>query len=122
MAIIWTFVSMYLLVQSKGPNFVERFLGGSPIWLASVPISLGMVYGWTIIGLCVGIVYDLAGLGGDSVLGSPSAPMLYASAVASIVPLPFVTLTWPGRWWLWLILSGSFLGLWGWAMPIMAEH
>lgn len=124
MSVVCTFVFTWLLVRAKGPNFVERLLGeGTPLGLAAVPISLGMMYGWTIFGLSLGILYDLLELDRTpDVLGSPSGPFLIGAAALSLMPLPFALLTWPRKWWLWLILSGSFLGLFGWAMPIMAAQ
>ena len=123
-AIIWTTVFIYLLVKSTGPNFVERMLGeGTPVGIAAIPISLGFTYGWTIIGLVAAIVYDITTLGdAANFLGSPSAPVLFTSFIFAIMPLPFVLLQWPRRWWAWIVLSGTFLATWGWAFPIMAEH
>ena len=123
-AIIWTLIFCYLLVKATGPNLVERLLGdGTPMGIAAIPISLGLTYAWTIVGLIVAIVYDLSTLGdAANVLGSPSGPVLFTAAVLAIMPLPFVLLQWPRRWWAWVFLSASFLGTWGWAFPIMAEH
>jgi hypothetical protein len=124
MALVSTFVFTWLLVKAKGPNFVERMLGeGTPLGMAAIPLSLGLQYCWTMFGLSIGIIYHLTDL--DSTpdfLGSPSGPFLAGTAVIAVMPLPFLLLQWPRRWWLWLILQGSFLGLFGWAFPIMASR
>ncbi len=124
MSIVCTFVFTWLLVKAKGPNFMERFLGeGTAVGIAAIPLSLGMMYSWTIFGLSAGIVYDLTDLdSAPNLLGSPSITFLIGSAALGLMPLPFFLLVWPRRWWLWLMLSGSFLGLFGWAMPIMAAQ
>lgn len=120
-AIIWTVVFMVLLVRSKGPNLVERMLGeGTPMGIAAIPITLGLTYGWTIVGLVVAIVYDVAALWeARNILGSPSGPVLFTAAVLALMPLPFLLLQWPRQWWAWAILSSTFLGIWGWGFPIM---
>lgn len=124
MAIVCTLVFTYLLVKSEGPNFIERMLGeGTPVGIAAIPLSIGLMYGWTILGLGVGIIYHVAGLGDvGSALFSPSWPVLFSSCVLGLLPLPFALLTWPGRWWSHCLLSGSFVGLFGWAFPVMAAQ
>jgi hypothetical protein len=124
MSIVCTFSFTWRLVKAKGPSLVERFLGhGTPIGIAAIPLSIGLMYGWTMVGLVVGIVYHVAGFGDvGGLLGSPSMPMTAGSLVIGLLPLPFAVLTWPGWWWIHVTLSLSFVGLFGWAMPFMAAQ
>ena len=124
MSIVCTFAFTWMLMKSTGPNLIERALGaGTSVGIAAIPLSLGFMYGWTILGLIAGIVYDLTALGdAPDFLGSPSWPFLFGSALIALLPLPFAILTWPRHWRMHLLLSASFLGIFGWGMPIMAAQ
>jgi hypothetical protein len=38
----------------------------------------------------------------------------------AFMPLPLLMLLWWRRWWLWVGMSGAFVGLFGWVAPVLA--
>lgn len=124
MAILSTAAFTHLLVKAKDPGIVGRWLGeGSPTLLVAVPASIGTVLAWTMIGLALGSMYEVTDAGAQmNALGSPSAPFLIGVAAIALIPVPMLALFWRRHWWLWCGMSGAFLGLFGWLMPILAER
>ena len=53
-------------------------------------------------------------------MGSPSLPWLLGMLALAAMPLPFLVLVWRRHWWLFSAMSGAFLGLFGWLMPVLA--
>jgi hypothetical protein len=125
MAILSTFAVTFLFLKAKDPTILGRrfFPEGVPPTLIAVPASLAAFLLWTIIGLVLGSAYEVLDLQSKAnALGSPSAPFLIAIAALAIIPLPLLILIWPRRWPVYVLMSGSFLGLFGWLMPLLAER
>jgi hypothetical protein len=123
MALLSTAALTYLFVKMPD-SALGGFLGdGTRPILAAVPFSIATFLAWTMAGLIIGAVYDVGELGDQpGFLGSPSAPFLGGVAVLAVMPLPLLVLLWRRYWWLWAGMSGAFLGLFGWAMPLLAEQ
>lgn len=124
MSIISTFALVYLLLVGRESRFIVRYTIGemNPLIL-SIPASIGSFFGWTMIGLVLGSAYKVGGFAEhEGALGSPSGSFLLGMAALAALPLPAQLLFWPERWWLWLAMSATFVGLFGWFLPIMAEQ
>jgi|GEM_PF-974291 len=124
MSLVSTFVFTLLLVQYSGSKLIQRYTNGemNP-WLMAVPLSIGGFLAWTMIGLILGSIYKLGGLADHpDALGSPSAPFLIGVAAVAIMPLPLLFALFGRHWKMWITLSASFIVLFGWLMPIMAQH
>jgi hypothetical protein len=123
MALLSTAALTYLFVKMP-TSALARYLGQDlrPI-LAAVPFSVGTFLVWTMAGMVAGAIYDVANLGRQPGLaGSPSGPFLVGVAILAVLPLPLLLLLWGRHWWVWAGMSGAFLGLFGWAMPLLAER
>jgi len=122
MAVLSTVALTCVAWSSRDPRFFRRFFGeGVPAALVAVPASLGFFLVWTLAGVVLGAAYDLGGLDSQAnALGSRSAPFLVGMAAAGAMPLPLLVLFFPRRWWLWCSMSGAFVGLFGWLMPLLA--
>lgn len=124
MALVSTLALVYLLARGSESRFVQHLSGGEtrPM-LLSIPVALGSFLAWTLAGLVLGSAYRLGGLEGEAdVLGSPSAPFLLAMVAIGATPLPLLVIAWPRLWWMWCGLAASFVGLFGWFMPLLAAR
>jgi hypothetical protein len=124
MALLSTAALTYLAIQGADQPLMRRIApeGSSPL-LVAVPISIGTFVLWTMVGLLLASLYEVADLGEEAdALGSPSGPFLLMVAALAFIPLPILIIFWPRRWWLWTGMSLAFLGLFGWMMPILAER
>ena len=121
MAMSSTVVLTYLAVRVR-PGFVARFFSRElPAPILAVPVSLGNALFWTLVGLVLGAVYDVADLGAtESGLGSPSLGFTVAMVSLASAPLVVLTVLWPRQWALWLLASGTFAGSFGWLLPHLA--
>lgn len=124
MAILTTIALTLVAVRGNGLAGFRTLIpeGVSPV-LVAVPVSIGAFVVWTLAGLGLATFYELADLGDQSdALGSPSAPFLIIAAALAVIPLPLMVLLWRRNWWIWCSMSAAFLGLFGWAMPLLAER
>jgi hypothetical protein len=124
MAMASTLALTLLAIRSRESRVLKRWVdSGVSTALLAVPIFMGAVLGWTMAGLILGAAYELGDLGsrGDA-LGSPSGPFLLGVAALAWLPLPPLLIFWRRYWWLWCGMSGAFLGLFGWLMPLLAER
>ncbi|MCK9518188.1 MAG: hypothetical protein M0R74_04030 [Dehalococcoidia bacterium] len=124
MSLVSTFALTILLIQASGSRAIQRYTNGemSP-WFLAVPMSLGAFLVWTIIGLILGSLYKVGGLAEHpGALGAPSAPFLIGVVAIAVMPLPLLFLFFRRQWWIWCGLSASFVLLFGWLMPLMAQH
>jgi hypothetical protein len=125
MAILSTFALTYLAVQ---PGLVEkyahRYFGPEmPGMLLAVPISIGTGVLWTMAGLILASAYVLGGFKEmPGALGAPSWQWLTIMVTLAVLPLPPLLLIAGRMWWLWITMSVSFAGLFGWLMPLAAER
>lgn len=124
MAVITTVALTYLAWRARHSTVLERWVSGEvPAALLAVPVSLGSMLAWTLIGLVIGSVYRVGDLQSQAnALGSPSWPFSLAMIIVSLFPLlPLLVLA-PRLWWLWALLSASFAGLFGWLMPVLSAR
>ncbi len=124
MAMASTVALTFLAIRTRESSLMNHWVDSevSTVLLA-VPIFMGTVLGWTMAGLVLGAIYDLGDLGSRAdVLGSPSGPFLLIIAALAWLPLPPLLIFWRRYWWLWCGMSGAFLGLFGWLMPLLAER
>jgi len=124
MSLLSTFALSYLLARVNDGAALKRWFGeGASTLLVAIPISIGTFFLWTMIGLVIGSVYELGEMGQQpNLLGSPSGPFLAGVTVVAVMPLPILILLGRRFWWLWIGMSASFVGLFGWLMPLMAER
>jgi hypothetical protein len=122
MALASTAALTYLVVTSPRAGWMERVVAREvPGALLAVPLFTGLIVLWTMVGLVLGAVYEVADLGDRrSGLGSPS--LLFTLLVLGLawLPLPPLVALFPRRWWLWALMSVLFAGLFGWLMPHLA--
>ncbi len=124
MALITTIALTYLVLQMREAPLLQRWVSGEvPGVLLAVPVSLGSMLGWTMIGIVIGSVYRVGDLGSQpDALGSPSYPFSLAMVIVALFPLLPLLLLAPRYWWVWAGLSASFAGLFGWLMPVLAAR
>jgi hypothetical protein len=124
MSLLSTFALSYLLAKVNDGAALKRWFGeGASTMLVAIPISIGTFFLWTMIGLVIGSVYELGEMGQQpNLLGSPSGSFLAGVTVVAVMPLPVLILLGRRFWWLWIGMSASFVGLFGWLMPLMAER
>jgi hypothetical protein len=109
MAIATTLALTFLAWRAENAGFLQRFIDRDvPVMLVSVPISTGATVLWTMAGLMAGSAYRLAGL--DEQPWPPAGFYVTLTGIAAL-PLPPLVLLWPRYWWLWLGMSGLFVGL-----------
>jgi hypothetical protein len=122
MSLVFTFVLTWLAVAAGENAAYRRYLDIPPMLLA-VPISIGTLFGWTMIGMLIGSAFELGGFADTAgALGAPSLVFLVGVMAVGFTPLPILLVLFPRHWWVWLVLSLSFVGLFGWLMPLMATR
>lgn len=94
-----------------------------PGFLLAVPISIGTTVMWTMAGLVLASAYVLGGFEDKpGALGAPSWQFLFIMGALAFLPVPVLVALSRRLWWLWLSMSVSFVGLFGWLMPLLAER
>lgn len=122
MSLATTFALVFVLVRMPRGGWIDRTLGReAPVGLLAVPISIGGMLVWTILGLVLALLWVAGGFEQKAAgLGSPSWEFTADIAALAVLPLP-VLVAFARRYWLvWLALSALFAGLFGWAMPLLA--
>jgi len=124
MALVTMAALTFLVTRLRDTALFQRRVAREvPGALLAVPISLGAMVGWTMVGLVIGAVYRAGGLETQpDALGSPSAPFTAALVIVSLFPLPPLLVVAGRYWWLWLAISAAFAGLFGWLMPVLASQ
>ena len=123
MAILTTFALTFLAVKSPDLGAMRRWFPEMNPLLIAVPASILTHLMWTMAGLGLASAYELLDLGSKNpALGAPSGPFLIGMAAIAFMPLPFLLLILQRFWYVWLFMSLSFIGLFGWLMPIMARE
>lgn len=119
MAMVSTVAVAYLLTRFETPTLVSSHIDpGVPRALIAVPYFVATTLLWTFIGLLIGAVYAVAGFAdGPGGLGSPH--MGYTLAICALAAMPAPVLCAVARrfWWVWLGVSATFAGAFGWAVP-----
>lgn len=122
MATLSTFALTYLCVQPAPQQVIQRYLD-VPGMLLAVPFSIGTGVVWTMIGMLLGSVYKVGGfMDTPGALGAPSWTFLFIMGSVAFLPIPPLLLFARRYWWIWVGMSLSFLGLFGWLMPVLAER
>lgn len=122
MAILSTFALTYLCIQPGPQKAIQKYLD-VPGMLLAVPFSIGTGVVWTMAGMLLGSFYKLGGFEDmPGALGAPSWVFLLIVGALAWFPLPVLFLFSRKFWWLWIGMSLSFIGLFGWLMPVLAER
>lgn len=124
MAIATTLAVVFLLSKVDRTAWLERLVASEvPIALLGVPVSLGAVMAWTMLGLILGSLYEAGDFSTKpDALGSPSWPFTLIIGALAFLPLPPLVLFGRRFWWLWLVMAALFLGLFGWMVPLLARR
>lgn len=124
MSLVVTIALTYIAFQVRTTGVFDRFLDPEvPSAMFAVPISIGTLIIWTMIGLMIGSAYELGNLREQpAMLGSPSGPFAVAMVIIAFLPIPPLLVLFRRWWWLWLTQSVSFALLFGWLMPLLAER
>ncbi len=122
MAILSTFALTYLCIQPSLLKGIQKYLD-VPGMLLAIPFSIGTGVVWTMTGMLLGSFYELGGFDEKpGALGAPSWAFVLILGAVAWLPLPILFLFSRRFWWLWAGMSVSFLGLFGWLMPVLAER
>ncbi len=117
------FASVVLVsARSRVPYLTKAIAPNINAVMLAVPVSIVAFLGWTLLGLILGLLYrgaadNLEGGG----LGSPNWPFTLGVLLAGIAFLAIVVYAWRRLPWQLLFLTAAFAGLFGWAMPYLAE-
>ncbi len=124
MAIVSTVALTYIAVQPGAERFVRKVFDPEvPGWLLAVPISIGTGVLWPMTGLVLASAYILGGFADmPPALGAPSGPWLLLMAALAWLPVPVLWLVSRRLWWMWLGMALVFVGLFGWAMPLLGAR
>lgn len=122
MAILSTLALTYLAIQPGPQEAIKKYLDVPGVLLA-VPFSIGTGVTWTMGGMLFGSFYKLGHFDEKpGALGAPSWVFLLFIAAVAWLPMPILFLFSRRFWWMWVGMSVSFLGLFGWLMPVLAER
>ena len=123
-SLLFTGVTAMMVIDARSRvPFLSRAIAPniSAVQLA-VPISLMAFVAWTLVGLLLGLAYRAARLnlaGGG--LGSPNWGFTLGVLVATAAFLAVVYYAWRRLHWPVLLSAAAFAGMFGWAMPHLAE-
>ena len=124
MSIVTTVVSIFLLTRVSRTGWFDSVIAAEvPGALLAIPISVGAMLAWTMIGMVIGSFYVVGGFETKADgLGSPSWQFALVMGAVALLPLPPLVLFVRRYWWLWCGLSVLFAGTFGWLMPLLAER
>lgn len=122
MAMASTAALIFLLTRIRDAAAIQHWVAPEvPGALLAVPIVLGTVIGWTMVGIVLGSLYRVAGFAGEpGALGSPSLVFTIIVIALAWFPLPPLVVFARRYWWLWVAMSLLFVALFGWVMPLLA--
>ena len=122
MSVLTTVALTYLCMQPNVLKVVQKYLD-IPGMMLAIPFSIGSGFTWTMIGMLLGSGYELGGFDErPGFLGAPSWHFLFIMAALAWLPVPILFLFSRRFWWIWIGMALSFVGLFGWAMPLLAER
>ncbi|MEO8539984.1 MAG: hypothetical protein ABI577_09615 [bacterium] len=122
MAILSTLALTYLCIQPGPHKAIQKYLDVPGVLLA-VPFSIGTGVTWTMAGMLLASFYELGKFDEKpGALGAPSWVFLFIMVVFAWFPLPILFMFSRRYWWMWIGMSLSFIGLFGWLMPVLAER
>ena len=123
-SLLFTAFASVMLVgaRSRVPYLAKAIAPNINAVMLAVPVSIVAFLGWTLLGLILGLLYkgatdNLAGEG----LGSPNWPFTLGVLLTGAAFLAVVAYAWRRLPWQVLVLTAAFVGLFGWAMPYLAE-
>ena len=122
MAVLSTFALTYLCIQPNVLKVIQKYLD-VPGMLLAVPFSIGTGVCWTMAGMMLGAGYEVGGFAErPGALLAPSWVFLMIIGALAWLPIPILWLSSRRFWWMWVGMSMSFVLLFGWAMPFLAER
>jgi len=124
MSMVFSAIAAVMVVdaRSRVPYLAKAIAPNiNPVMLA-VPISLLAFLIWTMVGMVLGLLYrsardHLPGAG----LGSPNWPFTLGVLLFTLAGLAVILYAWQRLPWQATFLALLFAGLFGWAMPYMAQ-
>lgn len=117
------FVAMMIInARSRVPYLAKAIAPNINVVMLAIPVSILAFLGWSLVGMILGLLYRAAAdnLGGGG-LGSPNWPFTLAVLLAGCALLIVVLYGWRRLPWQASILIGTFVALFGWAMPYLAK-
>jgi len=125
MGMVSTVALVFLTLRLSGDGeALDRLVSREvPRPLLVVPIFLGTTILWTIVGLVLGLIYDVGDFAHKpGALGAPSWVFLLLVAAVAWLPLPPLVIFGRRFWRLWCGMAVLFVGLFGWLMPLLAAR
>ncbi|MCZ2109672.1 MAG: hypothetical protein LC118_08915 [Dehalococcoidia bacterium] len=124
MSIVTTGVLIFLLTRVSRSGWLDTIVAEEvPGALLAIPMSIGAMIGWTMVGMVLGSFYVVGGFESKANgLGSPSWQFALVMCALALLPLPPLVVFVRRYWWLWLSLSVLFAVMFGWLMPLLAER
>jgi hypothetical protein len=124
MSLVFTALAAVMVVRARSrlPSLAKAIAPNLSVVMLAVPISILAFLLWTMIGLILGLLYrgaldHLSGAG----LGSPNWPFTLGVILFTLAFLAVILYAWRRLPWQVLVMAVMFLGLFGWAMPYLAE-
>lgn len=113
---------MIINARSQLPYLAKAIAPNISAVMLAVPVSILAFLGWTMVGMILGLLYRgaLDKLEGGG-LGSPNWPYSLAVLLAGCAFLIVVLYAWRRVPWQALVLTATFVALFGWAMPYLAR-
>lgn len=122
MSVLSTVALTYLCIQPNVLRAVQKYLD-IPGMMLAIPFSIGTGFVWTMIGMLLGSLYTVGRFEDtEGFLWAPSWTFLFIIASLAFLPIPLLFLFSRRFWWIWIGMSLSFVGLFGWLMPVLAER
>lgn len=124
MGIASTLAFIFLLTRIRDSGFVERWVPRDvPGGVLAIPLFTAAAVGWSFFGLLAGSLYEVGGFATKpGFAGAPSGAFLLIILALAWLPLPPLLMFGRRFWWLWCGLSVTFIGLFGWLMPLLADR
>ncbi len=123
-SLLFTAVTAVMVIEARSnvPYLSKAIAPNINAVQLAVPISILAFLVWTLVGLLLGALYRAARLnlaGGG--LGSPNWPFTLAVLLAAVAFLAIVYYAWRRLRWPVVLTAAAFAGMFGWAMPHLAE-
>ena len=124
MALVFTGAAARLVVAARSRfTFLSRAIAPNlgAVMLA-VPISILSFLVWTLVGILLGLIYRAAvqAVSWEG-LGSPNWPFTLGILIVGLLFPAVVFYGWRAVRWEVAVITASFVGLFGWALPHAAE-
>lgn len=122
MGIFTTFALSYLVLKVPADGGISKIVAPEVNRvLLAVPIFIGASMVWGLIGLAIGMLYEVSGIHDQTgMIGSPSGVYTIMVFVLAWLPVPLLVMLFRSQWWVWVSLSAAFAALFGWVLPHLA--